>query len=373
METMTHVERFENAVACKPVDRTCYVNFDGGLIGKYANPEFRPGDLYTRPSWAIEQIIAGAKKMGGDTVPPYLYGPMMALDPTGSYYKTPGRELPPDDICQAFETNPLKDEHLDYILENGVQAWEDEFVVPNYPEWTYEEFDKGLAISAEYGEKWREATADDPWYDLPIPGWGGAMIYGMARGVVETLIDMYEQPEKVAKVVRMFDEWEMAQNEAMAAEWGGMQAVCVSAGRFDNKQAGPDSFDETMWPSYKFAIDYANEHDLKLFVHADGAWEHTIKRHLHEFPAGRTIFQLDGFTDVPAVADLFVKHQICFFGDVHPAMLAFGKPEEVYDRVIYLRKTFGDGLILSSGCGAPWNMKMENIDAFVEAARTPNF
>ena len=70
MDTMTHVERFENAVACKPVDRTCYVNFDGGLIGKYANPEFRPGDLYTRPSWAIEQIIAGAKKMGGDTVPP---------------------------------------------------------------------------------------------------------------------------------------------------------------------------------------------------------------------------------------------------------------------------------------------------------------
>ncbi len=101
----------------------------------------------------------------------------------------------------------------------------------------------------------------------------------------------------------------------------------------------------------------------------DRMFEHGI----HGLTSGRTVFQLDGFTNVDEVADLFIKNQICFFGDVHPATLAFGKPEEVYDRVIYLRRTFGDGLILSSGCGAPWNMKLENIDAFVEAARTPNF
>ena len=303
MDTMSHIERFEAAVACKPHDRACYNNFEGGLLGRYGNPEFQPGDMYTRPSWAIDQIIAGAKKMGGDTAPTYMYAPMLTMNYTGTYYLTPGRELPPDSICQAIETNPFKDDHYDFIFEHGVKAWIDKYVVPNWPDYTFDEFQKGVAISMEYMKKWMAATAEDPWYNMPIPGWSGAMIFGMARGVVETLMDMYERPEDVARVVRMFDEFDLADREAASASMGGLAAVCVSAGRYDNKQAGADSFDETMWPSYKFFADYAAEHELMLIVHADGSWEESIKRHLHELPAEHTVFQCDGFTDVDKVAD----------------------------------------------------------------------
>ena len=56
MDTMTHIERFENAVACKPVDRTSYINFDGGLLGRYGNPEFQPCDLYARQAYGYGRL-----------------------------------------------------------------------------------------------------------------------------------------------------------------------------------------------------------------------------------------------------------------------------------------------------------------------------
>ena len=119
MEKMTHKQRIMNAIACERVDRTAYNNFDGGLLGRWADPEFCPGDMYLRPEWAMDKIIEAGKKMGGDTAPVYFYGPIMAMDFTGVYYKTPGRELPADTCFEAIETNPMKD-CINQIREAGL-------------------------------------------------------------------------------------------------------------------------------------------------------------------------------------------------------------------------------------------------------------
>ena len=163
MEKMSHTERIENAIACKSVDRTAYQNLDGGLIGQWISDEFQIGDMYLRPEWAMDKIIEAGKKMGGDTAPVYFYGPIMAMDFTGVYYKTPGRELPADTCFEAIETNPMKDECLDFILENGVQAYIDKYVVPNWPEWAYEEGEKGGALAGLYAESaWHRARTGTP-------------------------------------------------------------------------------------------------------------------------------------------------------------------------------------------------------------------
>jgi len=150
-------------------------------------------------------------------------------------------------------------------------------------------------------------------------------------------------------------------------------AVCPAFGRMDDKALGPEQFDEVFWPAYKRCIDYAAELDVPLIAHIDGTWDKMLARHIDEFTPHRTIIQLDGFTDAFALAPEFVKHSICLQGDVPPMLLVGRDAQRVYDHVIKLRRSFGDGLILAAGCQAPPNTTFEAVDAFVEAARTPNF
>jgi|GEM_PF-5276865 len=365
---MTHIERFENAIACKPVDRTTYVNFDGGLIGKWISDEFLPGDMYTRPEWALDTIIEAGQKMGGDTLPAYIYGPMMSADYTGIVYRTPGLELPPEEVFQVIEADPLDDAGIDFILENGIQEWEDKYVIPNWPEEAGPATDRGIELSMIYAQKCAAANGDDPWYDMPLPGYGGPLLYSMTRGFTECLMDMYMEPDRTRQIMQMFAEWEIAMTEAMFAEMGGMPAVCIAMARFDDRTAGPESFDKVCWPVFQYYIDYAREHDKLLIVHADGYWTKIFNEHLHEFTTEKTLIQLDGFTDIDAVAENFVNNKICMQGDIPPTMLFMKNPKAVHDRVMHLKELYGNGLILSSGCGAPFNTDFDNLQAFIDAA-----
>lgn len=372
MDTMTHVERIENAIACKPVDRTAYINFPAELLGCYANEEFCAGDMYTRPEWAIEQAIKGALMMKGDTVPTYVYGPLFGADITGTYYLTPGKDLPATDTFQAIETNPMKDDHVDFILDNGVQAWFDQHVVPNWPEWSEEGSIKGGEVAEMLAIK--AAETGEGWYDFPIPDYLGPIFYSMARGFQEALIDAFMEPEKTLKVVEMLNEWNLAYTEGFYDMMGmPMPAVCPALGRLDDKALSPEVFDAVFWPAIERLIGYAADKDVPLIVHLDGSWEKMLPRHLHKFTPHKTVIQLDGFTDAFSLAESFVKHNICMMGDVPPMTLIREDGQRTYDHVVRLRQQFGDHLILSAGCQAPPNTTFEALEAFVEAARTPNF
>ena len=372
MDTMTHVERIERAIACKPVDRTAYINFCAELLGRYGNEEFCTGDMYTRPEWAIDQAIKGGLKMGGDTVPSYVYGPLFGADFTGTYYLTPGKDLPVTDTFQAIETNPLKEEHIDFILENGVQAWFEQFVMPGWPDWAEEGSIKGGEIAGMMAMKAAETGED--WYDFPIPDYMGPVFYSMARGFEESLIDAFMEPEKTRRVVDMLTEWNITYTEDLYEMLGfPIPAVCPALGRLDDMTLRPEVFDEVFWPSIKRCIDYAAERDVPHIVHLDGNWSNWITRHIHEFTPHKTVIQLDGFTDPFPLADSFIKHGICMMGDVPPMVLIRKDGQRTYDHVIQLRQCFGDNLILAAGCQAPPNTAFEALEAFVEAAHTPHF
>lgn len=368
----THIERVENAIACKPSDRSCYINLDGGLIGHWYDKEFQPGDMYRRPEWAMDMIIRAAKKMGGDVAANYLYGPVMSMDFSGIYYETPGRELDMNSSFAAVETNPMKDDAtMDFILQHGVQEYMDTYVVPNWPEWAVTEGEKGGMYAGMYAEKCRESGEN--WYSLSIPANGGPFLYSMSRGYMRALKDMRKYPDKTKKIIQLLAEWELQTNEAMWADMGGLTTIFPAWGRFDDNTISQEKFDEFIWPSTKYLIDYAREHDKLFILHADGHFEKSLKQHLPEFTPQKTIIQMDGFTDTSVLADDFVKHQICFYGDVPAAMFTLGTPDDVYQHILTLKKQFGPGLILSSGCGAPFNVPDENVDAYVEACQTNHY
>jgi uroporphyrinogen-III decarboxylase len=79
------------------------------------------------------------------------------------------------------------------------------------------------------------------------------------------------------------------------------------------------------------------------------------------------VFESDGVTDIYKVKEM-LGDRMCIKGDVPAAMLSLDTPDNVYN---YCRKRIeeiGPGFILSSGCSAPPNAKVENIKAMIAAA-----
>jgi len=64
--------------------------------------------------------------------------------------------------------------------------------------------------------------------------------------------------------------------------------------------------------------------------------------------------------------------RFCLMGDVSPALLSLGTPEQVRAYCTKLIDTAGKGggLILSPGCCAPAHATLENVKAMVDVART---
>ena len=73
-------------------------------------------------------------------------------------------------------------------------------------------------------------------------------------------------------------------------------------------------------------------------------------------------------TDIRKAKEILGDH-MCIMGDVPPALLSQGTPDEVYT---YCQRSFADigptGYILHSGCDIPVDAPLENVKAMVDAA-----
>ncbi len=78
---------------------------------------------------------------------------------------------------------------------------------------------------------------------------------------------------------------------------------------------------------------------------------------------------MDGFTDIFKAKEILGNH-MCLMGDVPPALLSLGTPEQVtqYCRRLIDQVGRGGGFILAQGCTVPAEAKFENVRAMVEAA-----
>ena len=79
------------------------------------------------------------------------------------------------------------------------------------------------------------------------------------------------------------------------------------------------------------------------------------------------IMALDGKTDMKLAKET-VGENICMMGDVPAEMLAFSKPEKVYDYVTNLLNIMGPtGYMVCSGCDVPFNAQLENVQMMAKA------
>jgi uroporphyrinogen-III decarboxylase len=128
----------------------------------------------------------------------------------------------------------------------------------------------------------------------------------------------------------------------------------------------PEMFERFAWKYMEEIGNLVLDAGVIPLFHLDSNWDlglHYFKR----FPRGKCILELYGQTDIFRAKEIIGDH-CCLMGDVPATMTAFGKVDDVKDYCAKLIREVGPkGFILSSGCDAPYNAKLENMQAMAHS------
>ena len=287
----------------------------------------------------------------------------------------PGMELPDDYSYQACEEEVLKPEDYDTIAEIGWQKF------------MFEDFAfRILDITPEDLQRTLEETA--PLFFRAIDEWrkrGVVTLYpvtpfvthpffrlSLGRSMIKFTEDLYYNPEMVEKAMKTM-------TRDLIEEWiAGSKIFDQKFAFIIEERAGgffypPKIFERFWWPYTLEIVDALWSEGIVTWFHLDAGWDKNIP-YFKQLPRGSAVLALDGTTDIFAAKEVLRNH-LCLAGDVHPALLSLGKPEEVEAYCKRLIDEVGPdgGFILSSGCEIPAAVKAENMRAMVQTGRNYEF
>jgi hypothetical protein len=194
------------------------------------------------------------------------------------------------------------------------------------------------------------------------------------RGIYNLTMDIYERPDQVKEMCEWFVEYESlwAMDEAMimgAGEVPGADVIFFVNG--GPPGMSPDIYREFYWPYAKRMIDIWVNRGFKVWNHWDNdhtPFLDTIKTINDGLPAGKIVMDFEK-TNMKRAKDV-LGGTVCIYGNVPSAMLVYGTPDDVdaycKDLIDYCAP--GGGFFLGGECEVPWDSKVENIRAMMDAA-----
>lgn len=359
-----HQNRIKTAVSLGKPDRVPMMIAGDVFFLKLADPSAKAADFVNRPEWANEMMVKGALSLGDldSTWLAGMYPPMMGFI-WNSNIKLPGRELPEDSYWQIDEKPLMMVEDYDLILEKGWHHYKNDYVVNRvkFPMFEMQKageigamtsklyLDSGMAIVAN------GASASTP-YDALCSG----------RSIPKFTRDLKKMPDKISAVI----------DAAMAEITGDLKKqletmkpgiVSVMPGnRASSDFISRKTWEKFVWPHVKNLVDMSVAADANVFFHMDGQWD-TFLDYFAELPKARCIFDPDSITDIFKIKEVLGGH-MCITGDVPPALLTLGTPDEVYAYAEKLISNIGpSGFMMATGCATPPNTKPDNYKAMVAA------
>lgn len=276
----------------------------------------------------------------------------------------PGRDLPENALWQMHEQEIVKQEDYDEILEGGFAPWYQKILV--------ERLGNPLQYATEFFSYMGESIG--LFAQNGYPCFCGANLYGPIEMFCggRTLYnffadDLCDIPEKVEAV---FDQVQKFNIAGWEAQFKNPQtrpiAAWIGGWRGTPDLLSPEMFERFSWKYLRELGNLCLSYGVIPLFHLDSDWTRGMK-YFREFPKGSVILGLDGKTDIFAAKQIIGDH-CCLMGDVPASLLSFGKPEEVDAYCEKLIREVGPkGFILSSGCDAPYNSKLENLKAMADS------
>jgi hypothetical protein len=356
--------RILDAAALNTPDRVPVVLEYGGFAANVTGaplPKF-----YTDPLYSLEKCI-DAWRLVSETAEadaihyPYstAYGLAMLWM---SKVRVPGVDLPEDVPYQIAETELMHVEDYDEILSAEWSPFYSNFMRERVFDDVPERF-----------HPWNVGPVDvlKPWHDMGVPVLSAGDLSPPfeclcgARSLSCFIHDLFTIPDKVEAVmdhiVSTLGPPPAGEEEPEAPFYW------VGGWRGASSMLSPGLWNRFVWPYFVQMVDQVVDAGYIALLHLDSDWTRDLER-FRELPRGRCVMALDGATDIYKAREILDGH-MCVMGDVSAGMFKLSTPDEVYEYSCRLVRDLGpDGFILQSGCDIPFDARLENVQAMVEAA-----
>ncbi len=303
----------------------------------------------------------------------FMYMPMPspgAIQPTlGMKVKLPGRDLPENVPYQVIEDEYMTVDDYEAIIDG---SWSD-FLMTDLLH-RVEEDDR---VFEAFGERFQiVSTVNESWSARDVYFSDGGLVGGnhpffslsLARSMTKFTEDLYYRPELVKRALDKMVE-ETINSFMERSELGGRVAILIEE-RASGYFFPLNIFEKFWWGYTKQIVDALWSKGMVTVFHLDTSWDKNI-HYFKEFPRHSAVLHFDSTTDIFGAMDVLGDH-LCLMGDLHPSLLSIGEPEQVsayVKRLIDKRGNKG-GLIVSSGCDVPVDVKPENLRAMLETTKS---
>jgi hypothetical protein len=214
------------------------------------------------------------------------------------------------------------------------------------------------------------------WEKRGVPCIAGASFGGTAfdvfahiRTVPGFLKDLHQRPREVQAAC-----WEVHKyygSFMTAGAWVPMFKIrtgFVGSSFPSGSYVSPTIFESYVLPFMVELASTLRERGIIPLFHLDSDWTVDLP-YLRELPRG-CVLELDGSTDIFKAKEI-LGDKLCIMGDVPPALLSLGTPDEVdaYCGRLIHEVGEGSGFILGAGCTVPPDARPENVKAMIKSAR----
>ncbi len=357
------LQRIERAIALEPVDKIPVISGLAAVAAVLTNtpmPEYLSDmELNCTANIKATEMIGNI-----DGVQATLSSPEPLPTLWLSQIRVPGKELPDNELWQVLEQELVRQEDYDIILDGGFGPWYETFMK--------EKLDDPISRMKHVSAY--SPTAKKRFEEAGYPCIKGSslltpfeMLCGGRSMCAFLMDDLIEIPDKMDTVFAEIHRFNMNRYEALFQSPAKPYGVWVGGWRGTPETLNPAMFERFSWKFYRELVQLCVDYGVVPIMHLDSCWDNGLQR-FKELPAKKAIMSLDGKTDIRKAKEV-VGDRICIMGDVPAEMLAFGKPEDVYDYVSALIRDIGPvGYMICSGCDIPFNGKLENIQMMAKAA-----
>ena len=304
-----------------------------------------------------------------------IYGPLFdALDV--KTYQLPGRELDPNTMFQFNETDYMKEDEYDDLI-NDPPGFMIDILLPRIlgelgkkgTGRSYMAMWKAGVAQAQFAAIMRNrGTALEQQCGMPQPMAGFFLapfdcLADAFRGLNGAFMDVFRQPDKVIAACDVLVQ-EMAHMALTIAD--PLKRYPIFVPTHKAIFMSPEQFDTFYWPSLKKTMEILIDSGYRVRAYLEGDWgKHW--HHMREMPKGKVLCDIDNQGDIFQAKKDLAGYQ-CVAGGVQDSMLILGTTDQVRSHVkdLCLRLGEGGGYILSAGCSFPYDAKPENFRAMVE-------
>lgn len=186
------------------------------------------------------------------------------------------------------------------------------------------------------------------------------------RSFSQFVFDLYRMPDRVQAAMDAMMPG-LCDGGIGLSKAVGAPCIWIGGWRSASKMLAQHLWDRFVFPYLEEIIRQVVGAGLIPILHLDSDWTRDLAR-FRVFPAKSCILSLDSLTDIRRAKEVLGDH-MCIMGDVPPALLSSGTPQEVYDHCRRLIADIGPtGYILQSGCDIPVDAPLANVKAMAAAA-----